>query len=183
MAVVSRELWFGKPDKKTSTEKYLNPNKKDKQMAIQDDHWFGNTLVSEALAKNLEEQERFDELLDSIEKERRERNKEFHKETDVGEVEQKGDSFVYVVNKDDWEELTAKEKAEEQSVLQKQHGGNHYKVLPIQPWEYIEANKLDFWEGNVIKYITRYKNKNGIEDLEKAQHYIEYLIEREKAKG
>lgn len=65
------------------------------------------------------------------------------------------------------------------SVLSKQHGGNHYKTKCIQPWEYIEANSLDFFEGNVIKYTTRYKEKNGVEDLKKAQHYIEYLIERE----
>lgn len=59
-----------------------------------------------------------------------------------------------------------------------QIGGSHYKT-GIQPWEYIEANKLDFFEGNVIKYVTR-KKDNRLEDLEKAKHYIEYLIEREK---
>lgn len=57
-----------------------------------------------------------------------------------------------------------------------QVGGNHYKVS-IQPVEYILRNELGFCEGNVIKYITRYKNKNGLEDLKKAKHYIEILIE------
>lgn len=59
-----------------------------------------------------------------------------------------------------------------------QVGGDHYTKLEIQPWEYIEANKLDFWEGNVVKYITR-KKGNRLEDLRKAKHYIDYLIERE----
>lgn len=66
-------------------------------------------------------------------------------------------------------------------VLKKQVAGSHYKK-GIQPWEYIEANKLDFFEGNVVKYVTRSRLKNGLEDLLKAQHYIEYLIERERVK-
>lgn len=65
-----------------------------------------------------------------------------------------------------------------QKALDIQIGGSHYKT-GIQPWEYIEANNLDFFEGNVIKYVTR-KKGNRLEDLEKAKHYIEYLIEREK---
>ncbi len=65
--------------------------------------------------------------------------------------------------------------------LQRQVAGSHYKK-GIQPWEYIEANHLDFFQGNVIKYVTRYEEKNGVEDLRKAQHYLEYLIERESVK-
>lgn len=64
--------------------------------------------------------------------------------------------------------------------LEKQIGGKHYKKQGIQPWEYIEANGLDFFQGNVVKYVTRYKDKSGIEDLEKAKHYIEYMIEKLK---
>lgn len=63
------------------------------------------------------------------------------------------------------------------SVLDYQEGGDHYK-LPIQPIEYITKNNLGYIEGNVVKYITRWKNKNGVEDLKKAKHYIEMLIER-----
>lgn len=63
------------------------------------------------------------------------------------------------------------------SSLDTQIGGDHYKELPIQPIEYILANKLGFCEGNVVKYITRYKSKNGLEDLKKAKHYIDMLIE------
>jgi len=58
-----------------------------------------------------------------------------------------------------------------------QVGGDHYTQGSIQPLEYTLANNLGFCEGNVIKYITRYKHKNGIEDLEKAKHYIELLID------
>lgn len=63
-----------------------------------------------------------------------------------------------------------------------QHGGTHYKVKPIQPWDYIEANGIGFLDGNAIKYLTRWKDKGGIEDLKKARHYIDKLIEVEAAK-
>lgn len=64
------------------------------------------------------------------------------------------------------------------SALEKQVGGDHYK-LPIQPVEYIHANGIGFFEGNVIKYITRWKVKGGVADLEKAKHYIELLLDLE----
>ena len=67
--------------------------------------------------------------------------------------------------------------------LETQVGGTHYKDMGIQPWEIIKANKLDFWEGSALKYLLRYKTKNGVEDLRKIQHYIDYLIEREEAKN
>lgn len=60
--------------------------------------------------------------------------------------------------------------------LDEQVAGNHYKELPIQPVEYIYANKIGYFEGNVIKYVTRWKEKGGIKDLEKAKHYIDLLI-------
>lgn len=66
-----------------------------------------------------------------------------------------------------------------ESALEKQVSGSHYKDCTIQPIEYIHANGLDFCEGNVVKYITRWRAKNGIKDLEKAKHYIELLIELE----
>ena len=65
------------------------------------------------------------------------------------------------------------------SALTKQEGGGHYKNLTIQPIEYIHANRLPFIEGNVVKYITRWREKNGIEDLKKVIHYVELLIELE----
>ena len=68
------------------------------------------------------------------------------------------------------------------SSLNKQVAGDHYKDLPIQPIEYIHANALGYMEGNVVKYISRWRKKNGIADLEKAKHYIELLIELENRK-
>jgi hypothetical protein len=67
------------------------------------------------------------------------------------------------------------------SALDKQVSGDHYKGKAIQPIIYIHANNLGFCEGNVVKYVTRWRDKNGIADLEKAKHYIELLIEMENA--
>lgn len=67
--------------------------------------------------------------------------------------------------------------------LKTQVGGDHYAKCAIQPIDYIMANGLDYLQGNVIKYVTRYKNKNGVEDLEKAAHYLRIMIEREKQKS
>lgn len=61
--------------------------------------------------------------------------------------------------------------------LDTQVGGNHYKNLAIQPVEYIFKNKLGYFEGCVIKYVTRWKNKGGVQDLEKAKHFLELLID------
>lgn len=61
----------------------------------------------------------------------------------------------------------------------RQEGGEHYLAIAIQPIQYIHANQLGFCEGNVVKYITRWRAKNGIEDLKKARHYIDLLIELE----
>lgn len=59
-----------------------------------------------------------------------------------------------------------------------QIGGDHYKNMVLQPIEYILANDLGFCEGNVIKYITRYRVKGQLEDLKKAEHYVRLLIEQ-----
>lgn len=67
------------------------------------------------------------------------------------------------------------------SSFSRQVGGNHYADYAIQPLEFCVKNNIPFLEGNVIKYICRWRNKNGIQDLEKAKHYIEMLIELEKA--
>lgn len=63
------------------------------------------------------------------------------------------------------------------SANDKQVGGDHYKSRAIQPWDYIAANKLDFFSANVVKYVTRFSQKGGIVDLEKARHYLDKLIE------
>ena len=66
------------------------------------------------------------------------------------------------------------------SPFDKQIGGDHYKEFQISPFEFIERNKLSFGAGNVIKYLCRWKNKGGLNDLEKAKHYLELLIELEE---
>jgi hypothetical protein len=65
------------------------------------------------------------------------------------------------------------------SALNKQVGGAHYRDKGIQPIIYIHANNLGFCEGNVVKYVTRWRDKNGVADLKKAIHYLELLIELE----
>lgn len=62
-------------------------------------------------------------------------------------------------------------------VNQKQVGGTHYADKGIQPWDYVIANNMGYLEGCIVKYITRYKDKNGLEDLKKAKHYLEKLME------
>jgi hypothetical protein len=66
-----------------------------------------------------------------------------------------------------------------QDALDKQVGGYHYNNLEIQPIEFIHRNDLNFCQGNIIKYATRYKSKNGVEDLKKVKHYAELLAKLE----
>tara|TARA_B110000908_G_scaffold8724_1_gene10795 strand:- start:410 stop:679 length:270 start_codon:yes stop_codon:yes gene_type:complete len=61
--------------------------------------------------------------------------------------------------------------------IETQVGGSHYKLMKIQPLEFIIANQMDYCEANVVKYISRWRSKNGVEDLRKARHYIDLLIE------
>ena len=65
------------------------------------------------------------------------------------------------------------------SAYDKQIGGSHYKKMKIQPSEFINKNDLPFAEGNAIKYICRHKHKGERQDLEKAKHYIDMILERD----
>lgn len=67
-----------------------------------------------------------------------------------------------------------------EAALDSQVGGNHYKDLAIQPVEYIHRNGIGYMEGCAIKYLTRWRSKGGIQDLEKAKHFIDLLIELEQ---
>ena len=69
-----------------------------------------------------------------------------------------------------------------ESPLESQVGGDHYKQLVIQPVEYIHKNGIGYMEGCAIKYLTRWRNKGGVQDLEKAKHFIDLLIELESQK-
>ena len=68
------------------------------------------------------------------------------------------------------------------SIYEKQIGGTHYKKMKIQPSKFVIENELLFPEGNVIKYIWRQQYKGGKEDLEKAKHFIDMIIERDYTK-
>lgn len=91
----------------------------------------------------------------------------------VGEISQERHDQI---NKD-FGELLAREA--EKSALDIQVGGSHYKDMPIQPIEFTHKNNLNFCQGNIIKYATRYKAKNGVEDLRKVKHYAELLAKLE----
>lgn len=63
--------------------------------------------------------------------------------------------------------------------LNSQIGGSHYTQFQIQPIEFISKNGIGYFEGNVIKYVCRHKFKNGAEDIKKAIHYLQLLLELE----
>ena len=65
------------------------------------------------------------------------------------------------------------------SALDTQIGGTHYKNFVIEPIEFIHKNKIGFSEGNAIKYLVRWREKGGKQDLLKAKHYIDLLLEME----
>lgn len=74
------------------------------------------------------------------------------------------------------------ENCNTESALAQQVGGNHYKDFAIQPVEFIHRNNIPYIEGCCIKYLCRWRNKNGLEDLKKARHYLDILIEMEENK-
>jgi hypothetical protein len=67
------------------------------------------------------------------------------------------------------------------SANNRQVAGDHYKQKSIQPWDYIASNDIGYFEGNIIKYVSRWKDKGGVQDLEKARHYLDKLIELQDA--
>lgn len=69
--------------------------------------------------------------------------------------------------------------AQAKKALDVQVGGGHYKDMKIQPIEYIHANGIPFAEGSVIKYVSRWRAKGGVEDLKKARHFLDLLIDLE----
>ena len=74
--------------------------------------------------------------------------------------------------------MTTKADIERLFPTLRQEGGDHYSKHKIQPYTFITANDLSFFQGNVIKYVVRYKDKNGIEDLKKIIHYCELEIQQ-----
>jgi hypothetical protein len=66
------------------------------------------------------------------------------------------------------------------TALDHQVSGTHYKTLAVQPVEFIMSNQMGFCEGNVVKYVTRWRSKGGLADLQKARHFIQFIEEGEK---
>jgi hypothetical protein len=100
-------------------------------------------------------------------------NSRMVKEPDMSELPKRATNHLYI------DESGVHTRANEQQV-----GGAHYAVKAIQPWDYIIDNNLGYLEGNIVKYVSRWKDKGGIEDLKKAQHYLQKLIEvTEKSNG
>jgi len=66
-------------------------------------------------------------------------------------------------------------ESSEQSAIQV--GGEHYKKCKVQPWDYVIANDLDYFQGSIIKYVTRWKDKGWTQDLHKARHFLDKYIE------
>ena len=103
--------------------------------------------------KEREVLEKADQLLDKLIKER------------------EAEGFMPISTK----EVTTQKEAK--SALDYQVGGNHYHQMKYQPLSFIMELGLNFCEGNIVKYVARYKFKNGLQDLKKAQHYLKFLLE------
>ena len=88
----------------------------------------------------------------------------------------------YMARRSAEESLINKERFKKTKATDKQVGGNHYKDCKIMPIEYITQNKLDFCEGNIVKYISRHAKKNGAEDIRKVIHYAELILEQKYGK-
>jgi len=82
---------------------------------------------------------------------------------------------------DAWDQLRC--PTHDASALDTQVAGDHYKDMAIQPVVYIHANKMGFMEGCIVKYISRYKEKNGKQDLLKIKHFVDLLLELEYPEG
>lgn len=94
-------------------------------------------------------------------------------------------SLQDIVDEDVVEDVAEKATtvADNATPLDEQVGGSHYKDCAIQPAEFVHANKVPYLEGSIIYYVFRWRNKNGIEDLKKARHTIDLLIQLEESKG
>jgi hypothetical protein len=88
----------------------------------------------------------------------------------------------YMARRSAEEDLINKERFSKTKATDNQVGGDHYKDCVIQPVEYIIKNKLDFLEGNVVKYITRHKTKGQEEDIRKVIHYCELILQHKYEK-
>ena len=92
------------------------------------------------------------------------------------------DTGALRIHRSGWESISKMSKSVEKAqpeALDVQIGGGHYKSYAIQPVEYCMKNNLNYCQSNIVKYVTRYKDKNGKEDLEKVKHYVDLLLQIE----
>lgn len=89
----------------------------------------------------------------------------YNKKTTMGEMEE-------------YKNIILCELSKPKSALDTQIGGDHYKTMKIQPITFIMENNLSFAVGNIIKYVCRYDKKNGLEDIQKARQYLDFLEEK-----
>lgn len=81
-----------------------------------------------------------------------------------------------LMNREKYFNETGHYGSDEEIAKREQIGGNHYNNKKIQPIDYILENNLPYCEGNVVKYVTRHKEKNGAEDIKKAIHYLRFIL-------
>ena len=81
-----------------------------------------------------------------------------------------------LMNREKYFNETGHYGSDEEVAKREQIGGNHYTNKKIQPIDYITENELPYCEGNVVKYVTRHKEKNGAEDIRKAIHYLRFIL-------
>lgn len=88
------------------------------------------------------------------------------------------DGMVVSSEEDGW---TVRYAGEGEHGPRYQIGGDHYAKRKTQPWDLVDEYGLDFYEGNALKYLLRWKDKGGVEDLKKCRHYLDRLIEKNSA--
>lgn len=88
-----------------------------------------------------------------------------------------------IVGNDDAAFIVVSKEPPEESAFDTQVGGDHYKSMPIEPLYFAMKNNLDACQTNIIKYVCRHRSKGGLEDLQKAKHYLDVLIEMEYGSG
>lgn len=81
-----------------------------------------------------------------------------------------------LMNREKYFNETGHYGSDEEIAKREQIGGDHYNNKKIQPIDYILENNLPYCEGNVVKYVTRHKEKNGAEDIKKAIHYLRFIL-------
>ena len=89
--------------------------------------------------------------------------------------------YVNGITEQNREGVMSSDDQTDKSANERQVGGKHYKKMRIQHWDFAAANDLDYFQGQITKYVCRWKDKNGLEDLHKALHFLQKYIEIQSA--